>query len=462
MKRGWVLAALSLCVLLPSLGTSIANVALPTLAREFGVPFQPVQWVVLGYLMATTTLIVSAGRLGDLVGRRRLLVGGITVFTLASALCAEASGLWLLVAGRVAQGMGAAAMMALATALVGDAVPKARTGSAMGLLGTMSAVGTALGPSLGGVLIAAFGWPSIFWLNLPLGLAAALLAWRCLPAGRRMPAQGRSSFDPAGTLLLASTLAAYALAMTLGRGSFGPRNLALLAAAAVGLGLFVWVEGRVAAPLIRRSSLRDPMLGTGLALGGLVSTVVMATLVVGPFHLARGLGLATAQVGLAMSAGPLVSALAGVPAGRMVDRWGAPCMSLAGMAGMALGCVLLSLIPRSWGVAGYVGPLTVLTAGYALFQAANNTAVMADVPPERRGAISGLVNLSRNLGLITGVSVMGGLFSAAAGTADLASAPPDAVAHALHTTFAAAAVLVALGLVLAAARPARCPLPRWR
>ena len=154
----WVLASLSLSMLLSSLGTSIANVGLPTFAVVFHASFQQVQWVVLAYLLAITTLIVSVGRLGDITGRRRLLLAGIFLFTAASVLCGLAPTLGLLIAARAAQGLGAAIMMALTMAFVGETVPKARTGSAMGLLGTMSAIGTALGPSLGGVLIATLGW----------------------------------------------------------------------------------------------------------------------------------------------------------------------------------------------------------------------------------------------------------------------------------------------------------------
>ncbi len=181
----WALASLSLAILLSSLGTSIANVALPTLAQAFDASFQHVQWIVLAYLLAITTLIVSVGRLGDIVGRRRLLLAGLLLFTVASVLCGIAPTLWLLIAARAAQGLGAAVMMALGMALVGETVPKARTGRAMGLLGTMSAVGTALGPTLGGVLIAAFGWRAIFLVNVPLTIIAVLLAHRYLPAGRR-------------------------------------------------------------------------------------------------------------------------------------------------------------------------------------------------------------------------------------------------------------------------------------
>lgn len=145
-------------MLMSSLGTSVANVALPTLSQAFSASFQKVQWVVLAYLLAITTLIVSVGRLGDVIGRRQLLLSGIVLFTVASVGCALAPSLGLLIAARATQGLGGAIMMALTLAFVSETVPKAETGSAMGLLGTMSAIGTALGPSLGGALIGTFSW----------------------------------------------------------------------------------------------------------------------------------------------------------------------------------------------------------------------------------------------------------------------------------------------------------------
>jgi len=199
----WAMASLSLSMLLSSLGTSIANVALPTLTQSFEASFQAVQWVVLAYLLAITSTIVGVGRLGDVIGRRRLLLVGIAVFTVASVLCSAAPDLGWLIAARALQGIGAAIMMALTMALVGEAIPKERTGSAMGLLGTMSAVGTALGPTLGGVLIAVGGWQAIFLIKLPLGVAALLLALRALPADAPSTGAPRPPFDKAGRVELA-------------------------------------------------------------------------------------------------------------------------------------------------------------------------------------------------------------------------------------------------------------------
>lgn len=436
-------------MLLSSLGTSIANVGLPTLAQAFTASFQEVQWIVLAYLLAITTLIVSVGRLGDITGRRRLLLAGIFLFTVASVLCGFAPTLWLLIAARAVQGLGAAVMMALTLAFVGETVPKAKTGSAMGLLGAMSAIGTALGPSLGGVLIAGLGWRALFLVNVPLGLLTFLLAHRHLPVDRREPKTDRAGFDPVGTLLLALTLAAYALAMTLGRGRFGSLNMALLLAAAFGAVLFVLAEARAASPLIRLAMFRDPVLSASLATSALVSTVVMATLVVGPFYLSRALGLDAAMVGLVLSVGPLVAALTGVPAGRMADRFGAQRVTIAGLIGIAAGSFLLSMLPATLGLSGYIAPIVVITAGYGLFQTANNTAVMAEIRPDQRGVISGMLNLSRNLGLITGASVMGAVFALASATTDITAARPEAVATGLRVTFAVAAILIVVALAIA-------------
>lgn len=375
------LFSLSLSMLLASLGTSIANVGLPSLALAFDASFQAVQWVVLAYLLAITAVIVSAGRLGDRLGRRRLLLAGLLLFALACGLCAMAPSLHWLIAARVLQGLGAAIMMAMTLGMVGDTVSKARTGRVMGLLGTLSAVGTAMGPSVGGVLLSLWSWRALFLLGAPLGLLAAALAYRYLP-------------DEPGA--------------------------------------------RAVTPFW--SSLASPGLRAGLGMSALVSAVMMATFVVGPFYLSRGLGLAPAWMGLVMAVGPCVAAVTGVPAGHLTDRFGSSRMTALGLAIMAVGALSLALAS---GLLAYLGALVLLTSGYSLFQAANNTAVMRDVEGPRRGTVSGLLNLSRNVGLIFGASALGAVFAWA--TPDIVRATPQSVAFGLHTTFA-----VALGLILLA------------
>lgn len=452
----WTLVGLSLTMLMPSLDTSIANAGLPALAQAFHAPFQAVQWIILAYLLAITTLIVSVGRLGDLVGRRELLLAGIALFTVASLFCGAAPTLGMLIASRALQGLGAAIMMALTIAVVGEAVPRERVGRAMGLLGTMSAIGTTLGPSLGGLLTDAFGWRTIFLINVPLGLVNFVLVYGHLPSTGVNPPGLRAAFDKLGTLLLALTLGSYALAMTLGRGHFGALNLALLLTTLLGGGLFLLVEARTPAPLLRLAMFRNRLLSGSLAMSALVATVMMSTLVVGPFFLTRALHLPPAQVGIALSVGPLIAAAAGVPAGRMVDRFGAPRMSLLALGGMALGAFLLAGRPGIPGLAGYLMPLGLITANYALFQTANNTGILNASPSDQRGVISGMISLSRNLGLITGASALGAVFARATSAADILAAPPEAVARGMHTTYGVAGALLLLALLIAMAsrRPA--------
>ncbi|MGY2043803.1 MFS transporter [Pseudomonas pergaminensis] len=389
------LVGLSLSMLLASLGTSIANVGLPSLAQAFEASFHAVQWVVLAYLLAITAVIVSAGRLGDHLGRRRLLLAGLLLFTVACGLCGVAPALEWLIAARILQGLGAAVMMAMALGMVGDTVAKERTGRVMGLLGTMSAVGTAMGPSLGGVLLSLWGWRAIFLVGVPLGSVAVALAYHYLPVDHpRAPASTGPGF---------------------------------------------W------------SSLQAPALRAGLAMSALVAAVIMATFVVGPFYLSRGLGLDPEWMGLAMALGPCVAAFTGVPAGRLTDRFGSQRMTLAGLGLLACGALLLSLAS---GLVAYLASLVILTTGYSLFQAANNTAVMSDVDGSRRGTVSGLLNLSRNLGLIFGASVLGAVFAWA--SPDVTRALPQAVAFGLHATFSVALGLILLASVMAWRRFGAC------
>ncbi len=383
-RTRWALASLSLSMLMSSLDTSIANAALPTLARAFNAPFGAVQWIVLAYLIAVTSLIVTVGRIGDIIGRRRLLLVGIALFTVASLACGIAPTLPALIAARAAQGLGAAIMMALTLTFVRDAAPQQKTGSAMGLLGTMSAVGTTLGPSLGGILIATVGWRAIFLVNVPLGVLNIVLAHRYLPGDSDVKTSRTE------TTLLGLTLKPFALAF------------------------------------------RDHAIGGSLAVSAVVSMVMMATLVVGPFYLSREFGLSTALVGLVLSVGPLVAALTGVPAGRLVDRLGGQRMVAAGLLGIASGSALLAIMPVRFGVAGYISSIVVMTASYALFQAANNTVIMVQAGAEQRGAVSGMLSLSRNLGLIAGTSAMGALY----------------VAAGMRVTFATAAALMIIAAYL--------------
>jgi MFS family permease len=392
-----ITAVLALSMLLASLGTSIANIALPALAEAFAAPFHQVQWVVVAYLAALTVSVVLVGRLGDRHGLRRMHLAGLALFAVASLLCGLAPSLWLLVGARALQGVGAAFLMTLSMALMRETAGEARLGRAMGLLGTVSALGTALGPSLGGVLIPAAGWQGIFLIQVPLALLALILACVALPRGA-----GNRAEAPAGAWAMPGT-----------------------------------------------------GLAPGLVVNLLVAAVMMTTLVVGPFYLGLALGLREALVGLVMSVGPAISILSGVPSGRAVDAWGTRRVLGVGLGMLAAGAFLLAVLPEILGVAGYVLAIIVLTPGYQLFQAANNTAVMAEIPRDRRGTVAGLLSLSRNIGLILGASAIAALFAFGVGTDDLRQASPTAIANGMRLTFLLAGGMMVVALGIACGRSGR-------
>lgn len=389
-KRGAILC-LSLSMLLGSLGTSIANIALPTVALAFETSFSQVQWVVIAYLASLTILVIFAGRLGDRFGRRRMLVWGLVLFSLASLLCGLATGLPMLIAARAIQGIGAAFLMTLTIALVRETVGSERTGRAMGLLGTMSAVGTALGPSLGGALIGWQGWPMIFLVLAPAGLLTAGLALWFLPTA-----------ETAGKV---------------------PGS---------------WLSGARVRGIL-----------PGLAANILVANLMMTTLITGPFYLGFALGLREAIIGLVMSIGPVIAIITGVPAGRLVDARGAGKVLSFGLFALIAGSLSLAFMPGMMGLAGYIAAIAILTSGYQMFQAANNTMVMAKVSAERRGEISGLLALSRNLGLILGASVMGSIFSLGVGSSAISEADPVAIADGMRLVFviAGASIIIVFRFV---------------
>ncbi|MET4575071.1 MFS transporter [Ottowia thiooxydans] len=449
-----VMTALAGSILLASLGISIATVALPTLARAFSAEVQQVQWVMLAYLLAVTVAIVSAGRLGDMYGNRRVLLAGLALFTSASAACTLAPTLEWLIAGRVAQGLGAATLLSLPMAMAKGLMPKERLGTVMGLLGSTSAIGTAMGPSLGGMLIGKLGWQAAFALLTLLAAAMWILVSIAVPKPRAR--QVTSTYmDWSGNFWLAVTLIFLSLSAAGGKVVLNIAPILSLMCAAIALLLFVRAELASDRPLVPVGSLRDRSISTSLLMNLLVGAIMMATLVVGPFFLSFGLGLTDAQTGLVMAAGPVAAALSGVPAGRFTDKFGADRSLLAGLTLSTAGLCCFAVLPGLYQIPGYVIALVLLTPGFQLFLAANSSAVMLRAADEHKGMISGLLGLSRNLGFMAGASLLPLLFTSVLGGDGLAHSSPQAITDAFSWTFFSAAGLCALAILLAltATRP---------
>jgi MFS family permease len=336
----------------------------------------------------------------------------------------------------------------------------------MGLLATMSAVGTASGTPLGGLLTTMFGWRSVFLVNLPLGIVALVLVFMFVPSARATPMASGARFDLVGTILLAGTLTAYALAMTVGDAAAGQAGMWLLAAAVAGTAVFVFSQARVPWPLIRLTAFRDPDLGAGLFNNIVIMMAATMSSLVGPFYLSGAIGLNAALVGLVMAIGPVTAVLGSVAMGRVVDRFGTSRIVFAGLVLAAAGLLVVTILPAGYGLAGFIVGLAVFSLGYIAFVVANNTAIMSGAGPGDRGVVSGMLNLARNLGSITAAAALGALFARASGTADVALAAPAALIRGTRVTFAASAAIIAVSIAITAVlayrrRPAGAKLDGW-
>lgn len=439
--------ALSGAMLLASMAVSITSVALPALSRAMEAPVSAVQWVVLIYLLSVTITIVLAGRCADLFGHRFILLSGLAIFTGSSLLSPIAPNLTTLIIARAIQGIGGAILMALPVSILRGMISSERTGSAMGLLASMSAVGTALGPALGGLLISGFGWRSAFILLAVSGFIILVLAIRAIPTSAPVT-KTNQTLDVSGALLLALMLLLYAL-MTSGQQSAMSWNLSVtIPALLLALIFFIIVEIKAPSPLVPLSVLRNPAISASLLTNWLISSVMMAMLVVGPLFLSFGLLLGEAQTGLVVAVGPVVAALAGVPAGRLTDQFGAKRILSTGLSTMTVALICMAYLPVHIGVTGYIVSLIMLTPCFQLFLTGNNTAIINAAPEDQRGIISGLMGLSRNLGFMTGASVMATIFISSLGQPDLVHATVSSVGSAFTVTLLTAAGLALISLII--------------
>jgi EmrB/QacA subfamily drug resistance transporter len=453
-RKWWVMLSVSMGVFLSTIDGSIVNVALPTLEKELDTSFAAVQWVVVGYLLAVTSLMLGVARLADMHGKKRIYLTGMVAFTTASVLCGMAPSIEFLIGFRVLQGVGAAMMQALGIAIITEVFPDHERGRALGISGTVVSLGISLGPTLGGLLIGAVGWRSIFLVNLPVGLAGFALVRRHVPDWRP---PGGQQFDLLGAVLLLITLVALALGLTFGpdTGWDTPSIMALLGTAAVGLVAFVGVEARLRQPMIDLGLFRDSLFSIGL-FNGLIVFIVIAGMFVLPFYLELVKGYDTQRVGLFLTVVPAALGLTAPVAGALSDRYGSRGISLAGLVILVGACFTVASLKEDTSTLGYIVRLLPLGLGAGLFQSPNNSAIMGSAPRERLGVASGLLALSRTLGQVMGLPLLGAIFASRvlavsdmpAGQ-DATDAPAWAIVEGVEAAYTTAAFLVMAGVVLA-------------
>lgn len=384
------------------LDASIVTMTYPQLQSDFNTGLGSVQWVSLSYLVVLAVLLVPLGRWADARGRKVLYLYGFGLFSVASAACALAPSLGWLVAGRGFQAVGAALLQANSVALVVLSVPRSRVRTALGFQGAAQALGLALGPSLGGVLVDAYGWRSVFWVNVPIGIVAILAGYLLLPRSRDLsPGRGR---DVAGFVLLAGAIVSSLLVLSGLSGMPLPSAvvLGLCVAAVVTVVLFWRAESRAVAPLVDINLLRRGGLGVSLAGALLAYLLLFAPLVLYPSVFATW-GMSTAAGGLVLSCLPAGFALAAVGANVLHLRASNHQRVGVGAVGV-FACVVANI--ALWRSPGQIAVLLLLMGAFlGLVIPANNATVMEAVPASASAVTGGMVNVARALGTALGVAV---------------------------------------------------------
>jgi EmrB/QacA subfamily drug resistance transporter len=461
-----VLSNTTVGTLMASLDSNIVIIALPTIARELpGTSVFVLLWILLGYALFTSVVLLNFGRLGDMFGRVRLYVIGFGIFTVGSAFCGLSQTGTELVLFRLVQAVGAAFLFANSAAIITDAFDPSERGRALGINQVSIVAGAVTGLVLGGVLTSTLGWRSIFYVNVPIGILAT---WRAHVALRELSRPQREhSIDWVGNLSFAGGLTSILLGVTLvalGQIS-SPVFYAFLAAGGGLIVLFLWIEGRVRHPMFDLALLKIRMFSASLAaifLNALARgafAFVMVFFLQGPPHylspLTAGLYLIPVSASLAV-VGPI--------SGTLSDRYGSRLFSVIGLVSSAAGFLWLTQIGPSTGFAQLVGPFILVGAGMGLFAAPNRASMMSSVPPDRRGVAGGigttLINSGSTLSLGLAILVMANAIPLNALTSIFVGGraiyiPPSAIGHfiaATHSVFEVSAVLLLIAIIPAAMR----------
>ncbi len=465
MDRKWlILSTVSLGSLMATLDGSIVNIALPAIQDDFRIDLTTVEWVVVAYLLVVGSMLLPVGRLGEVQTFKRVYLVGFAVFTLASVCCgASPNELWL-IGFRLAQGVGAAMIMAMGPAIVARTFPSSERGRALGLNGVSVAIGLSLGPAIGGLLTQVATWRAIFLINAPIGLLAIAWAARVLPA--EAPGKGQT-FDVRGAVLSGVALFALLLALSEGQswGWTSPPTVGLVAVFLVLGAAFIMAERASVSPMIDLLLFRIRPFAAGLASVVVAFAGLFTATFLLPFLLEQGSGFSPLEAGLLLTPVPITMAVVAPFSGAASDRFGPRVLASAGMAIMALGLLSLTQLAVDFALPDLIWRLVLLGLGEGLFMSPNSSAVLGSVPRPRVGTASGTLAQMRVTGQALGIALSAAIvatrlpvhLAALRGGTPAASLQSEALAGAIHDAFVVAALVCCVGIVTSLVRGSSRP-----
>ena len=444
-KKWMVLVAIGAGSFMSALDGSIVNTVLPVLRTVFNSDVATIEWVVTVYLLVLSALLLTFGRLGDLRGHKTIYLWGFAIFVGSSALCGMAWSSTALVVFRGLQAVGGAMLASNSAAIVTGNIAPEQRGSAFGMVSTMTYLGLTVGPSLGGWLTQAYGWRTIFYINVPVGGIALALGMIFIPQDRSDEAGQR--FDVLGAGVFMAGLTSLMLGLNKGAdwGWSSPAVLGLLVGALGLMAVFTFVERKAKSPMLDLTLFRIPLFSTATVSAILNYVCVYSIIFLMPFYLIQGRGLSPAQAGLMLTIQPILMAIVAPISGMLSDKIGSRWPGMLGMGVLAGGLVFLSTL-------GQASPLWMVALGMAIvgvgtgtFISPNTSALMGAAPRERQGIASGVQGAARNFGMVLGIGLAGAIF-----TTHLAQNTADALFSGISAGFLAAAGVAVFGIVSSA------------
>ena len=408
-RRLGAILAVAFGVSLSVIDGTIANVALPTIGQKLGISSADSIWIVNAYQLAIMVSLLSLSALGDVAGCRKVYIGGLMLFTVASVGCSLSGSLQSLVLARVMQGFGAAAITSVNTTLIRFIYPKARLGRGMGINATVVAVSSVAGPTLAAGILSVADWPWLFAVNIPMGLIALSLSRRFLPENPVRVREHR--FDWRDAVMNALTFGLLMASVEGFSHGLDPRLLSLGVAALIVVGFFfIRSQLREPYPILPFDLLRIPIFSVSVATSICSFLGQMLAMVALPFYLQEVCGYDDVATGLLLTAWPAVIMVVAPAAGMLVERVHAGILGGTGLAAMAAGLFLLAFLPEHPTDFDIIWRLVLCGAGFGLFQSPNNSILIASAPPERSGSASGMLATARLIGQTTGAALMALLF----------------------------------------------------
>jgi EmrB/QacA subfamily drug resistance transporter len=410
-QKWGVLVAVGIGTFMTALDTSVVNTVLPVIGENFQEAIANVEWVVTIYLLVLSGLLLSFGRLGDMRGHKAIYLTGFGIFMGGSFFSGAAPNVELLVASRGLQALGAAMIAANSPAILTKSFPDEQRGQALGLQATMTYLGLTVGPSLGGWLASLIGWRVVFYINLPVGIAAIWLSAHFIP--NDLNRKQSEHFDYLGAITFLIGLGTLLLGLNQGEG-WGWTSLpvlGLLISAFIFLGIFIYVERQVSHPMLDLSLFKRLPFSLTAASAVINYIGIFTSIFLMPFYLIQGRGFTPAQAGLILTAQPVIMAVIAPISGTLSDRIGTRLPTALGMAVLSGGLFFLSRLTAQSSTGMIMLALAVVGLGTGAFISPNNSALMGSAPKSRQGIAAGILATARNFGMVLGVGIAGAIFT---------------------------------------------------